>query len=290
MKIAVISDIHGNLPALRAVIADVDAWRPDLVVVDGDIVNRGPRSAECLHLVKERHRQDGWQVVRGNHEDFVIACGRPDSPQNGPEYEIWQFAHWSFEQLDGDVDFLSRMPDEFSCLAPDGSEFRVLHASMRSNRDGIYASTPESQVAEQIAPEPAVFVTAHTHRPWQRRWRDTLLVNVGSVGSPFDRDTRASYGRFIWCDGRWQADVVRLEYDRLQTERDYVASGFLEGAGPLAQLMLVELRSARGLIFRWADKYQDAVLAGEICMERTVRELLTSEELRPYLGYPGWSP
>jgi predicted phosphodiesterase len=290
MKIAVLSDIHGNLPALLAVTADVEAWHPDLVVIDGDIVNRGPRSSDCLHFVQERHRHDNWQVIRGNHEDFVIACGLPDSPQNGPEYEIWQFAHWSYQQLNGDVNFLSRMPGRFSWHAPDGSEFRVLHASMRGNRDGIHADTPESRVAEQIAPGPAVFVTAHTHRPWLRRWRHTLLVNVGSVGAPFDRDRRASYGRFIWDSAGWQAEVVRLEYDRLQTERDYLESGFLDGAGPLAQLMLVELRSAHGLIYRWADKYQDAVLAGEIRMEASVRELLYTQDLLPFLGQPGWSP
>ena len=51
MRIAVLSDIHGNLPALRAVLADIDSWRPDLVILNGDLVNRGPSSLECLEII-----------------------------------------------------------------------------------------------------------------------------------------------------------------------------------------------------------------------------------------------
>ena len=79
MKLAVIADIHANLPALRAVLDHVDAWQPDAVVVAGDIVNRG-LGAECLRLVLERQRLAGWRLVLGNHEEYVIAQSRPDAP------------------------------------------------------------------------------------------------------------------------------------------------------------------------------------------------------------------
>jgi hypothetical protein len=169
------------------------------------------------------------------------------------------------------------------------SEFRVLHASVRNNRDGIYVNTKDKELVQKIAPVPAVFVTAHTHRPLIRRYNGSLVVNVGAVGAPFDGDHRASYGQFTWDRNGWQAEIVRLPYNRCQTERDYLESGFLEGAGPLAQLMLVELRMAHGLIYRWASTYQDAVLAGEILMEDSVREILSDPKLRPYLGSPGWA-
>jgi predicted phosphodiesterase len=267
----------------------MEAWKPDLVVVDGDIVNRGPRSADCLRLVTEKQKGDNWHVIRGNHEDYVIACSLPGSPQSGPEADLWRFAHWSYQQLEEDVTELLAMPDQFSLQLENGDEFRVVHASMRNNRDGIYRNSADSDLEEQIAPPPKVFVTAHTHRPLVRSLNDTLVVNVGAVGAPFDYDKRASYGRFVHGAAGWSADIARVEYDRDRTERDYVDSGFLEGAGPLAQLMLVELRRARGLIFRWADRYQDAVLAGAICMEESVRELLAADDVYPYTGPPGWS-
>ena len=71
MKLAVLSDIHGNWPALEAAAADIDAWQPDLVVVNGDVVNDGPRSLECWNYVAGRRNRDGWVVLRGNHEEYV---------------------------------------------------------------------------------------------------------------------------------------------------------------------------------------------------------------------------
>lgn len=289
MKIAVLSDIHGNLPALETTTADIEAWQPDLVVVDGDIVNRGPLSLDCLKFVQGKQKSDRWRVVRGNHEDYLLACARPDAPHSGPQYELWRFAFWAYQQLNGSVNALQKLPNQFSWMAPDGSEFRVVHGSMRNNRDGIYEDTSDELLYQQIAPVPGVFVTAHTHRPLVRRFNDSLVVNVGSVGAPFDRDTRASYGRFTWARDGWRAEIVRLPYDMAQTERDYVESGFLEEAGPLAQLMLVELRRAGGLVYRWAKRYQDAVLAEEIDLQDSVRELLRDEDLRPFLGAPGWT-
>lgn len=84
MKLAILSDIHGNYPALLNAIEHVEAWRPDVVVVAGDTVNRGPRSADCLNLVLAKVRAVGWLMVIGNHEEYVIAQSKPDCPTSGP--------------------------------------------------------------------------------------------------------------------------------------------------------------------------------------------------------------
>lgn len=289
MKVAVLSDIHGNLPALRAVMTHIDAWSPDVVVVGGDIVNRGPMSGECLNLLIDRHDNDGWRLLRGNHEEFVLDCGSPDQPLSGPVFEMKQFAHFALFQVSDKVDRLRTLPDIYECPAPDSQLLRIAHASMRSNRDGIYPMTADDEIRRQIAPAPAVFITGHTHRPLMRRVDGTLVVNIGSVGSSFDDDRRAGYGQFIWCNGQWAAEIVRIEYDYDQLEEDYVRSGFLVEGGALAQLMLVELRKARGLIHRWASQYEDAVLQGHLSLEESVRLILCEDDVRPFTGPPGWT-
>jgi hypothetical protein len=165
-----------------------------------------------------------------------------------------------------------------------------MHGSMRDNRDGVYPKTPDAELREQIAPAPKIFVTGHTHRPLIRQIDATTVVNIGSVGAPFDADKRLSYGRFTWTARKgWGVDIIRLPYDFARIEEDYKTSGFLDEAGPLAQLMLVELRRASGLIYRWASRYQEAVLEGEISLEESVWAVLADDDLRPFLGAPGWS-
>ena len=278
------------MPALRAVAESIQSWHPDLVIVNGDIVNRGPLSKEAFNFVLDKQRHEGWRILRGNHEDYIIECDNPKNASEGPEYELMRFAHWTNAQLGKEtVAQLDTLPDEFQWFAPDGSEFRVRHASMQSNRDGLYHLADDKALRQQIAPPPAVYVTGHTHHPFIRTIDDTLVVNAGSVGASFDNDKRASYGRFQWSasDG-WHADVVRVEYDYNQIERDYADSGFLAEAGALPQLMLLELRRAHGLIYRWATRYQDDVLAEKISLADSVRKIMYKDDIRPFTGAPGW--
>lgn len=275
MKLAVLADIHANLPALRAVLDSIDAWQPDAVVVAGDIINRGPRPAECLRLVQERQRTAGWRLLLGNHEEYVLHQAQPDTVHSGPRFEIFRSSYWTLQQLNGDVADLQALPFSQSLFAPDGSEARIAHASMRGTRDGIFRETPDAVLRLQVGrPHAPLFVVGHTHWPLVRWVDDTLVVNVGAVGMPFDGDPRASYGRLTWQRSGWQAQIVRLPYDRRQTEQDYFDTGFLSGGGPLARLMLLELQHARSQLYQWALTYEASVMAGELSMDSSVERFL----------------
>ncbi len=271
MKVAILSDIHANYPALLRVADHVEKWNPDVVIVNGDTVNRGPRPRECLQFVQEKEANQGWIVLKGNHEDYVIAMATLSAPQDDPIYESYRMALWTYQQLNCNVADLTRMPEQHEMTAPDGSMLRAVHASMRNNRDGIYTFTPDEELAQQIAPAPAVFVTSHTHRPLQRRLNGTQVINSGAVGLPFDGDWRAAYAQATWHKGEWHTAIIRLEYDRAQADRDIVATGYLEGGGPLIELVRHELATARSQIHRWAEKYSEPVLKGQMTMQETVR-------------------
>jgi predicted phosphodiesterase len=276
MKLAVLSDIHSNRYALETVSTHIEQWKPDWVVMAGDVVNRGPRPRECLEWVQEKERGCGWLTVRGNHEDYVITQADPNAPRAGHAFEVHRGSYWTYQQLGGDVSALEAMPFQQSFFDPQGGEARILHASMRGNRDGIFPRTRDETLREQVYPPPALMCVGHTHCPLIRRLDRTLVVNAGSVGLPFDGDRRAGYAQLTWVEGEWRAEIIRLEYDYLAAERDFYESGFMDGAGPLAELVMVELRQARSLLFHWALTYQDRALAGEISMEDSVREFLSS--------------
>lgn len=288
MKIALLSDIHGNLPALEAVTADIEAWQPDMTVVDGDVVNGGPSSQACWRFVRGQQQTASWQILRGNHEDYVVEWSDPLVPLQGPAYELSRLSHWTYGQLDGEAAELAALPDRLGYEADDGSTLLVIHASIWGNRAGIYPATPEEEMRHKIAPYPTVFVTAHTHVPFMRQLGDTLLVNIGAVGLPGDGDWRASYGRLSWSRARgWRAEIRRVAYDRRQTERDFVDSGFLAEAGPGALLTLVELRSARDAKTQWTRQYGQSVREGHIPMAEAVERFLAAEAFQAYLR-PNW--
>jgi predicted phosphodiesterase len=281
MKIAVIADPHANFVALQAITAHIEKWKPDHVIVAGDLVNRGPRPAECLSFVLEKVDNEGWLQVRGNHEDYVISQAQPDAPRRGPVAEVHQASYWTYRQLGSDVNPLIQMPFQQSLLDPEGREVRFVHASMQGNRVGIYPETTEIDLFAKVgllnkdhSIPPAVFCVGHTHRPLIREFKGVLVVNAGSSGLPFDGDLRPAYARLSWNKSRWSAEIVRVEYNRKQAEQDFFDSGYLEEAGPLVKLVLIEHRTARSQLYQWSVRFQEPALQGQISMDESVRKYL----------------
>lgn len=274
MKLAVISDIHGNLPALQTTLEHVDRWQPDHVVVNGDIINRGPNSRACWKLIAERRDTMGWELVRGNHEEYVANWPEDDSQTAGVALEIYQSAYWTFCQLEEEMHSISNLPEQVSLQTDGGGLVRLTHGSMRGNTDGVYEDTPDHVLREQIAPAPAVFCTAHTHRPLVRELNGTLVINSGAAGTTFDGDPRISYARLLWGAKRWKAEIVRLDYDRRAAGYHFESTGFLHEGGPLVEIFFEEWRLARPLVNRWAAIYEQAVRDGQLSLRQSVDDFL----------------
>ena len=113
MKLAVLSDIHANYVALEAVTDHIESWGPDFVVVAGDIVNRGPRSGDCLDFLLEKQRTSGWEIIRGNHEDYVIYCAE-ETEFTPAHYDLFQPVFFAIEQLGQNVTQLKVFPESIS--------------------------------------------------------------------------------------------------------------------------------------------------------------------------------
>lgn len=287
LRLAVLADIHGNWPALQAVADDIAAWSPDIVVVNGDIVNSGPDNVACWDFVLEQRARHDWVVLRGNHEEYVLAWGEPDQPEDGPAFELARFSHWTYHQLGERVATMRTLPDRWETTAPDGRRMVAMHASLLGSRAGIYPHTTDADARLRADLSADLFVTSHTHIPHQRQIGRTAILNTGSVGLTGDGDHRAAYGRIVWGEGGWQAAVRRVGYDLQAAERAFAAPDYMEETGPLSLVTLVELRSALDAKTRWMATYQGAIMGGDITIEESVAEFLDTPEFRPFLGREG---
>jgi len=275
MKLAVLADIHGNLPALQVVADHIERWSPDTIVLAGDVVNRGPRPVECWAFVQEKTQARGWRLIRGNHEEYVLSQVDNADPPGSPEFEIARSSLWTYHKFNRDVAAFAALPLSLSIPAPNGDEVRVTHASMRGTRDGIYTHTTDEELRQQIGTgSPPLFCIGHTHWPLVRQLNGTQVVNVGSVGLPFDGDHRAAYAQLTWRDGHWQTELVRLDYDRAQAEHDFFTTGFYDEGGALVKLMVNELRTAQSQIGEWTVAYQPRVVREEMEIEDSVEKFL----------------
>jgi predicted phosphodiesterase len=274
MKVAVFSDVQANLPAMEVVVEQILEQDPDLVIMDGDLVNRGPSSLACVRLFDRLRREHGWLPVKGNHEAWILRCAH-EPPRDAMEAQMRQFADWTYQQMRDAIEAIQGWPDHL-CFhgANPHSWVHVTHGTMAGNRVGITAGVPDEDIRGTLPVDIALFVTAHTHRPLQRELDGIPILNVGSVGSPFDGDVRGSYALLEERGGRWTWKIVRFDYDRVRAERDFRESGFLEDGGPMARILFEEWRQARLLMPYWRRGFEPAVLAGERHLTEAVDSFL----------------
>lgn len=250
--IAILADVHANLFALDAVIADIARHQVDEVIVAGDMVGRGPQGSAVVARIAEL----GWRSVKGNHEDYLLSFCRGDIPDPWRTLDEWAGSRWMAEELNDEaVAFIDALP--FSLLATTDPTLEVFHGSPRSHSEGIGAWTPDDRLREHFdAIEGSTLICAHTHRPLVRRFDDGLIVNVGSVGLPFNGDWRAQYAILDGHGPSREVTLRQVEYDREGFLQHYRSSGFLDEGDITARLLYREVQAARPFLvpfLKWAE-------------------------------------
>ncbi len=237
MRIALISDIHANLPALEAVLADIDARGVDAVYHLGDLVGYAPWPNEVVALIRAR----GIAGVAGNYDSTVAAghahcgCRYEDPAQEALAHQsyAWTRAHVSAETKA----FLGALPFRLD-VRPRGGHaagptIALVHGAPTLNTLYWTADRPDTfhgQMAQRAGLTPGdVIAFGHTHVPWSRTLDGVTFVNTGSVGRPKDGDARASYAE-LDCRG----DSVGVEIRRVAYEvaraADAIRASTLPGA------------------------------------------------------------
>ncbi len=246
VKLAIVADIHANVRALDAVRADLDGEAPDRVVVNGDMVNRGPNNLAVL----ERLEQSGWERTLGNHDDLMRKWvdKDPDLPTAWFDDPFWDGTAWSAERLDaaGRIDPLRELPMEIRVDVDGAPSVLVTHGSPRHYREGYGRYLSDHEFSEIAQMHPAdVYVGSHTHQPMRRSWGRYRIYNTGAVGTPFNGDPRAQYLILELRDGAWVARFRRVPYDREAALDDFESSDYLDEGGLSARIFYEETRFAR---------------------------------------------
>lgn len=233
MRVAALFDVHGNLPALEAVLADVKAAGADVVVSGGDAVP-GPFPRETLALL--RSLGDRLVAVHGNGERNVVDALRgatTDDPYAATD--AWCAEQLSTEELDA----LSRLPQTARVSVDGLGDVLVCHGSPRSDTEIVTLVTPDERLAAILegVEEPLV-LAGHTHSRLDRRVGGTRFVNPGSVGMPYERE-HGAYWALVGADG---VDFRRTAYDVEAAAARIRASG-MPGADEFAREYVLTLHS-----------------------------------------------
>ena len=259
MRLAVLADVHGNLPALEAVLADLQRYEIDGIIVAGDLVGGGPHSVEVVR----RLRSLGCWMIRGNNEGYFLAYDAGDAPDSWRTSYQWAVLRWSYRSLDREtLDFIASLPEQRVVALDGAAPIRVVHGSLENPSGRIFPDRAPARLrwfrkAGLLAPnrdpveldlmlaqvDEPVLVCGHTHIPWEQERDGRLALNPGAVCNPLDGDTRAQYALLTWHGNRWQVEHRAVDYDLGQIRAAFRASGLLAEGGAFARACLLGIET-----------------------------------------------
>lgn len=238
-RVVVISDIHGNLNALKAVWSDITRRRTDHVLFLGDLVAFGPKPLETVQFFKENI--DASVALRGNTDRYLIEKAWEKDDCDLPE-PIQKSLAWTAKKLGKrGLTFLEGLTDETTFTVEDTKLF-LCHASPGNDELGITTDAAGSMTKAFKGLKADLVLCGHTHIPLRTSINGTDVINVGSVGFPFDRDLRACYLSFFVGDGEVrELTVARPSYPTPSTIRQIE-----EAKMPSSELFTHRLKTGTG--------------------------------------------
>ena len=248
-----ISDIHGNLPGLEAVISDLKDFNVDHVIVPGDVISFGPFSRQTAEIVI----QNGWSVIRGNNEYFLIDYKTTRAPTEWNDPVQFAPTAWLDRQFDKKLrTLIASWPDTLNLRFRDAPPIQVFHGTPDSPWDSIYWTLTDEEIEKLLFNiEADYIICGHTHLPMDRQSGRWHIFNPGSVGVPIDGIFSASYMILEGNEQGWKAIFRRIPFDYEAIFEEFEKSGYNQESGPMGRLVLEIYKTARPLLgfLRWRD-------------------------------------
>ncbi|RSL33411.1 metallophosphoesterase [Salibacterium salarium] len=225
MQIALLSDIHGNARALKAVLNDLKDKNIDQIYILGDLCYRGPEPKNALETV----RSTPGKVLKGNADEWIIRGVKKGEVPDSALALMNQEQEWSVERLSSeDINYLNNLPESFLETLSDHVTMHAFHATPDSLFDVVTADTPDEELVEKLTVnnDANVIVYGHIHTPYIKTIGNKTFINTGSIGLPFDGDSRPSYVLLQVEDDSFSADIHRVTYDTSRVVDQYDANNY----------------------------------------------------------------
>jgi predicted phosphodiesterase len=217
-RLAIISDIHGNLICLNTILVEIEQHGVDQIICLGDVAASGPQPQECLARLEEID----CPVVMGNTDEWLLNPQR-NTNAKGKTAQIEEIDLWCAAQLgENERAFIRLFAHTQTITLEDGVTLLGYHGSPRSNLEGIHPDTPEEEIIDMIGEHKALIMAGgHTHNQMMRHVRDKIIINCGSVGLPCEKDAAGNFQTPHWAEfalvayssGRVSIDLRRIPVD-----------------------------------------------------------------------------
>jgi putative phosphoesterase len=232
MRIALISDIHANLPALELVLKDIRTQGVDQIIFLGDAATIGPHPKETLELLRALK----CVCILGNHDAALLEPARAADLQIAPS--LLPTLEWGHGLLsESDFDFLRSFRPIHEVKLDGSLTLLCFHGSPRSNTELILSTTPDETLAGTLSGQLAgILAGGHTHVQMFRQHLEQVIINPGSVGSAFAKAYTpggetprllpwAEYAIIVAEKGGWSADLRRVRFDSRANPHTMIAGG-----------------------------------------------------------------
>jgi putative phosphoesterase len=264
MRFAVLSDIHGNLPALEAVLEDIRSSAVDEYIVAGDFV-RFPHANETIEIIRSLK---SW-IIQGNADTSLLSYAGGDAPPEWKTLRQFGLLRWCFQNLmPGHLNYLGSLPEQLVIRLPGVPAIRVVHGAPWDPNGWLAPDSKPGTIQRALdAIREPVLICGHTHRSWDHRQDGRLVLNPGAVCGGLNGDPRAQYALLDWVGDGWEVTFRVVAYDNERLRQAFICSGLLEEGGALARAFL--LSSETGIdvgrdFFNHANRIADEAGVGDL--------------------------
>ncbi|MDQ0217478.1 metallophosphoesterase [Peribacillus cavernae] len=240
MRLAFISDIHGNAIALDAVLKDIKEKDVNKIFVLGDLCFRGPEPKRALELVRSLNTE----VIKGNADEWVLR-GIEEGEVTSKAIEMMtKEREWTLSQLDAeDINYLGNLPTEINFEYKD-IQIHAFHATQNNLFQVVQPFEDDSEIKQKLMVNDAadIYIYGHIHKSYIRYVDGKCIINTGSVGLPFDGLNQPSYAIIDICeDGIGiQTSIIRVDYNASNAIKQFKDSDY-----PDKELMIGILKNAK---------------------------------------------